>query len=50
MKSRGYGLYGIYGQSTTEPKMRKADFMGFLDRKEMRFISKVSQKLVKTSK
>ena len=28
--------------------MRKADFMGFLNRNEMRFISKVSQKLVKT--
>ena len=29
-------------------KMGKADFMGFLNRNELRFISKVSQKLVKT--
>jgi len=28
--------------------MGKADFMGFLNRNELRFISKVSQKLVKT--
>ena len=46
-KSRGYGLYGIYGQRATHTKMGKADFMGFLNRNELRFISKVSQKLVK---
>lgn len=43
-----YGLYGINGQKEEKRKMRKADFMGFLNRNEMRFISKVSQKLVKT--
>ena len=43
-----YGLYGINGQKGEKRKMRKADFMGFLNRNEMRFISKVSQKLVKT--
>ncbi|MBR2644214.1 MAG: hypothetical protein IKD54_02880 [Clostridia bacterium] len=44
-KSRGYGLYGIYGQRATHTKMGNADFIGFLNRNEFRFISKVSQNL-----